>query len=212
MTTARTIDEIEFALSCQLLAIVASGGAYDAGEEWEAYRISTAAYTMLHDDVRPNSRGRAILSQIGVKRTILYAASAEPYVANVIPSSLVMLDTQNAGFVPLCWSKFREINRWLPFDDWWSTEVVFADQPFAEVGTGQSLTRKDLILSMRSQDGGSHFDTDWRNEAYRLMAQGTPTGLTVARATGYEGPLSGAHLAAVRQIGWELVVTFSMQP
>lgn len=96
----------------------------------------------------------------------------------------------------------------MSFDEWWETEAIFATPD------GQTFSRKNLVFSMRTQDGGAHFDERWENALYRVMATATDErvrrsggGLNISvGATPPEGqPIPDAHLASMRQVAWELL-------
>ena len=123
----------------------ASCRAYDAGDKWEALRLASIIYTLVHD----HKRIRSVLSQLGIKHKIVYLASG--------------LDTQSAlsqgaerhtplieyerykdrkkfpdripEFLPL--STFlamrgkQPLFRELPFQDWLETDIVFFEHKHA---------------------------------------------------------------------------------
>jgi hypothetical protein len=64
------------------------------------------------------------------------------------------------------------------------------------------LTRKELVLTLRDQEGGGHFDEELRNPAY--IAISTPDfGWKWITPDGEKPINPGAHLATMRQIAWE---------
>jgi hypothetical protein len=71
----RTRAELVSALNEQLGAIKASSAAFDAGVTWEATRLATAAYVILHDGKR---RTVSLLTQLGVKEKIPFISSSVP--------------------------------------------------------------------------------------------------------------------------------------
>jgi hypothetical protein len=144
---------------------------------------------------------------------MLFASTSEGVVdGNLIPSPLIHLDVEMFRFVPICWSPHCKVKQWLPFDAWWGEDVFIDWGPTKEIGSGNRLTRGELIYFVRSQDKGAHFDGEWRNETYQAMAQGFEAGIHITHQDRPKVPLKGANEAAVRQIGWELVTSFSSQP
>ena len=83
--------------------------------------------------------------------------------------------------------------RQLSFSEWWEKDIIAKN--------GQAhLTRKQLVLALRNQEGGGHYDDELRNPNFvgsRLaifhMSSDTPTTAQL-----------GLELAAMRQVGWEL--------
>jgi hypothetical protein len=89
----------------------------------------------------------------------------------------------------------------LSFSQWWE-ETIFTD------AGGRDLSRKNMILTLRSQDGGAHVDDSIRDEAYYWLANDANPGI---RSVGPPGspnatgrPIEHGHRATVRQIGWEM--------
>lgn len=54
---------------------------------------------------------------------------------------------------------FREQYRWLPFSRWYEQRIFHPVSQF-------TLTRKNMIFMMRSQDGGAHVDGHRSDEQY----------------------------------------------
>jgi hypothetical protein len=210
VSNERSREDVEEALSHQLLAIIASGEAYDRGEDWEAYRISTPVHTIVQDG---NRRTRSLLTQLGIKESMLFASTSEGLIeGNAIPSPLIILDTDISRFIPLCWSEYSKVQKWLAFDEWWE-EPIFVSYGLARFfGPGEKLARRELVYAMRSQDKGAHFDAEWRIAGYRSMAEGFDGSIQLNYPDGTSTPLRGANEAAMRQIGWELVASFGGQP
>ena len=75
MAWKRTVAETKEALDVQRRAIVASCAAYDNGEKWEALRLATAVYLVVHDGGKNN---KSLLTQLGVRDATKFIASARP--------------------------------------------------------------------------------------------------------------------------------------
>jgi hypothetical protein len=63
-------------------------------------------------------------------------------------------------FVPLCTyfqkrKAFFGVRR-LSFEAWWNKDIIFFEGPL-------TLTRRQLVFTLRNQEGGSHYDEEVRN-------------------------------------------------
>lgn len=194
----RSKEELLNALKEQLAALESSSAAYDAGELWEAQRLATTAYTLLHD-----GRGRtwSLLSQLGIRDQMDFLASAPPINPDNLLSDMPLVLTRltanpaSAQYLPRL-GDGTPITEWLPFADWWS-QIILKDQ------RGLSLTRKDLVLTLRDQEGGSHFDEELKNPAYISVKEGN-LGWVLVTPRGSESIDPGPQFASMRQIAWEL--------
>src|SRR5262249_6171302 len=81
--------------------------------------------------------------------------------------------------------------------DWWHQEIFRDAQQ-------RVLTRKTLVASLRDQDGGSHFDSDLTEPAYRGVAKENSAGGHFRSKAGDMPVAPGPRLASMRQIAWEL--------
>jgi len=194
----RSKQELLTALKEQLAALKGSSKAYDAGEQWEAKRLATTAYTLLHDG---SGRTKSLLSQLGILDQMKFLASAPPINPDNLASDfpLVMIrmkvNPASAKYLPLL-GDGPPLGERLPFADWW-TQIILKDQ------RGLSLTRKDLVLTLRDQEGGSHFDKELTNPAY-ISAKDGNMGWTLVTPKGDQSIDPGPQFATMRQIAWEL--------
>jgi len=88
--------------------------------------------------------------------------------------------------------------RWCAFDEWWS-EIVFKDDQ------GSTLTRGDLIRTVRDQDGGGHVDSSLESTYARLSRENSLG--WVMQKENSPTPILNAEMAALRQIGHEILKT-----
>lgn len=212
----RTKAELGRELLEQILALQASCENYDKGMHWEAKRIAAVLYVLLHDGGGPVT---SLLTQIGVKKSFEYlSTAAKPGLE--APVSLVMIRVRPLEFImydPLCFEAASEPWPWqknLAFDRWWS-EAVFMSK------SGKRLARRDLVNSMRSRDGGGHYDASLENDpvyaemkdtiatyALQIAAQNMPDAQKFFKS---EMPaMLNAHQAAIRQIAYEFLKSFGM--
>jgi hypothetical protein len=197
----RPRSEVERALEIQSNAIRSSDAAYDAGEWWEALRLATAVFIVVHDGGRRNT---SILSQLGIRGKLRFVSSGFQYSPTNRLRETHLLSTRvygdgTAEYRPLLggagWSP-----RLIQFREWWEKELIFRDGQF-------SLTRKSLTFSLRNQEGGAHFDPTVSDPNYlRFAKEQLTTPYIVARGLPPK-PILGAELASMRQISWELIKT-----
>jgi hypothetical protein len=189
--------------------------AYDAGEKYEAVRLAPIVFTIVHDGGKQHS----LLSQIGVKHDIPWMSTAR-----VISPDKERGIFRSLRYTPLIeYERFRDRKKYphripdwlpistflkmrglqpdlrrLPFEDWWESDIVFLDEEEDAV-----LTRKKLVLALRNQEGGSHYDPEVHNPNYLPLRQ------KVWMATpnyGFGWHL-GLELATMRQIAEELKIS-----
>jgi hypothetical protein len=218
----RRDNEIVDAYYTQRKALAASCEAYDRGSKWEAARLATSVFMMVHDA----GKNHSIVSQCGVGKSNWPWAATGPEIndadmSSVIGSScLLELDRTQDGnleLIPLCTYQDRHDIplhfRFPQFDEWWERDIIafeselsdplalidvrppllrrgmpslprgiphlIADnmaaaayrarpQPVLPPIRGQltRLTRKKLVLALRNQDGGSHFDPELNDPNY----------------------------------------------
>ncbi|MEO6840962.1 MAG: hypothetical protein ABI192_09360 [Bradyrhizobium sp.] len=193
----RTAEEKLAALREQLAMLDASAASYDAGTLWEAKRLATVCGNLLLD-----GRGKILplLVQLGMRSKIPFISTAREIPSNMAPRlALVLIGMGGAdgvNFTPYCKAGFSP--PWThqkKFADWW-------EQPVFGSADGRTLSRKNVVFSLRSQDGGAHFDEEWGSDLSRLIAT---TGDERLSSDGK--PIANAHLATMRQIAWELTET-----
>lgn len=193
----RSEDEVRDAFKEQMLAISASSKSYDEGHLWEARRLATAAYTLLHDGT---GRTKSILTQLKARAKLIFYSSARPLDPSLLPS-IALINMKTSGG-PWTFSAPLDGVREAP----WLHEMQFPnwyEEPIFKMLNGNVLTRKNLIFALRSQDGGSHFDGELPDNAYYYFA--TENDPRVRLVDGdVERPMPNAHLASMRQIAWEI--------
>nr|WP_315384913.1 hypothetical protein [uncultured Sphingomonas sp.] len=201
----RSPGELTEELSDQRKALRASCDGYDRGELWESKRLATTVYNLVHEDGQ-----KSLLSSLGIKKNLKFISSSKGFnleylnlgvvrggrVSPPTPLAALMLGENETIFVPMCHSVANiEWCRSLAFGKWYE-EGVF------ETSKGRVLSRKNLIYSLRSQDGGAHIDNMIKNEAYFVLRSDADDRL---RSSGK--PIPHAHYATMRQIAWEVEKT-----
>ncbi len=203
----RSRQELVVKLRNQMKALDASCASYDSGEEWEAERLSTAVFNLVHDGGDLIS----VLTQLGVKDSLKFVSSGGIAVPNGLPPpdvafpALVIFEggPGGRGFVPQLGDGPRlgkEPPNYpsLPFRDWWENQFIYQEK-----ATGH-LNRKRLVLALRHQDGGSHICTLTDGIYIHLNKGG---GWQIGREDGSTEPVSNIVGVLMRQVAWEVKET-----
>lgn len=212
MSYQRSPQELDEILQRQIGHLRRSSMLYDDGEVSEAERLAATCHILLHDPENPKSRSKSLLGQLGLKSTMMFVDESMtlPLTANTILSAidqpLIMVEagTSGAKYTPWLGRGFGQ--RTVDFDTWWNG-CAFRHR------SGDTLSRKELVSSLRDQDGGSHVDGRLTDTAYRRMSDnadelasfenGSVTIATAARKPS-SAKIGLAHWATMRQIAWEL--------
>lgn len=204
MAWKRSKQEVFEALNVQRQAIAASCKSYDEGNKWESLRLATAVYVVVHDG---GKHSKSLLTQLGIMNGLQFVASGPPHEPkNLMPQTTIVSVKLSAGghgsasaeYVPFL-DEGPEKYRLIKFSKWWEREKIFVDG-------SHSLNRRRLVFTLRSQEGGAHFDAEQQNPNYERLARESFT--TPRLMAGDEStPILGAELAMMRQIAWELMTT-----
>ena len=199
MSRRRERDRVELVqlLAEQRAALAASCENYDRGNEWEAARLATTIFTLLHDGGSVTS----ILTQLGLRSKLKFISSGKEYDRQnlAIHTPLVAVRLQGtpngpeARTVPLLNGPMNSSTRYNQFPTWWEKEPIYDDRR-------ASLTRRRLVFALRHQDGGGHVGV-LTDEAYVRMK--TKAVFYAVVGSQPEQPLY-VMTASMRQIGWEV--------
>jgi hypothetical protein len=173
---------------------------YDKGKTWEAQRLATSVYSMVHDG---GKKSKSILSQLGLRASAKFVSYSTPVnKKNLIPSNPLVIYKitvgagaeatpmlENGPFAP----------KTVQFPTWWDDEFVFYDN-------GAGLNRRRLIFSLRSQDGGAHVDAKLTDTEYIGMKLTAPKWSFVSSGKPPE-KIFGEELATMRHVAFELLKT-----
>ena len=194
----RTHDELIEELNNQLAALKASCAGYDAGDFWEAPRLATIVYTLVNDG---QSKIVSILTQLGLRNNIGFASYATPQnphnLLGWLPLCMMHLANNDCLYVPVLDQGPPDQMRTMRFKDWWG-------EPVFQNAAGNKLSRMNLVFSLRSKDGGSHYDAELPVSTYLELKT---DGLGFEFQDGSGNPtrkLQNAHLATMRHIAFEL--------
>lgn len=212
----RTTAEIEEALVEQRAFLRRSCRSYDDGNFAEARRMATAVHVILHDT---EGRTRSLLTQLGLKQTLLFVSSATS-MTDTFPklalAGVTGLPGQRAEVLPWCANSKRSPTiRHVSFGEWWGEPVFqecFYKGDGKKVELGKVLTRMKLVRSLRDQDNGSHFDRSIDDRVYVNFAIARTIGIYKTDTHGNSIPFINPHLASMRQIAWEIEETLKSVP
>lgn len=218
----RTDEEVGAALVEQRDFLRRSCEAYDAGILAEAKRIATAIYIICHDGSGTNTR--SLLRQLKLKDGLKFISTAKSLEDGAVPRTALagaMYLGGGMAFVPwfLCVNDEKPVRREVAFSRWWEETVFETVRQREIIPNGatpyiadKTLSRKNIVFFMRSQDNGSHFDRELRDEAYSAMAKWRTGFEYELGETGVFNRVPNPHLATVRQIAWELEQTLVSIP
>jgi len=206
----RSPGEIAGMFAIQRYAMEKSCAAYDSGEIWEALRLATSIYTLVHD----RGRNRSILTQLGIKDSLRFVTSVAPIEIDLFRKLSLWTPLverfhfENEGFsemIPLStWFKFKDKASpflEISFSDWWENQLIFK-------GGNAVLTRQQLVSTLRDQEGGSHYDEKLSSPHYSRAK----FVILFMRPDGSNNFSRGIELAMMRQIAWELTQTLALIP
>jgi hypothetical protein len=178
-------------------AIEASCRSYDAGNDWEAARLATSIYALIHDG---GKNSRSILTQLGLRSTMRFVSySVPPDKRNLLPSTplvLTRVGPDGGKHFPVLDQGPRG-PKLIQVRTWWELESVFSYQ-------GNLLSRRRLVFSLRSQDGGAHVDRSLTDIEYVSMKHTAPA-LVFSRPPSPPEIIRGVELATMRHVAFEVL-------
>lgn len=166
--------------------------------------MATIVYTLVHDGGR---NSRSLLGQIGYKGIPFTSSCRGIDDRNLLadePLTMMRMSSGGATHLPIK-AEFASLDggyRYLRFSKWWE-EAIFKDM------SKRRLTRKNLVTSLRSQEGGSHYDGNLSDDVYKGYKEGSQSGWMFSNGEGHSSFVAGGPLATMRQIAWEIADTFT---
>jgi hypothetical protein len=159
--------------------------------------LAVVVNILVHDHGPTTS----LLTQLGIKHLLRFRSSGHPIrkgnMLSDLPLIMMSLSDAGARYQPHLDAGPPIDPRWIPFTSWWE-EIVL------QHGDRVRVSRKDLAISMRNQDGGGHVDRELKDKGYVAFSRQVGTGFQVSDGDGRTKPMSeGPHLATMRQIAWE---------
>jgi hypothetical protein len=171
--------------------------------------MDTAIYVIAHDGT---GRTHSLLSQLGLKQKVQFVSCINPLKADTFPklalASVVGLPGGRCEVLPHCANPANmPPARHLPFSTWWDEPIFqesFWEGEHKVARLGRTLSRKNLVFHLRSQDNGSHFDGSIEQEHYVNFAISRRIGMYKLNADGESVLFLNPHLSSMRQIAWEV--------
>lgn len=181
-------------LEKQLRFLKTSCDMYDAGDKDEAIRIATVIRTVFHTTKNSTSLLMHLKSQ---HIELLSVCEKIPDGAKFWPNLTVLKLSPIEG-----WAEYTpklhtaRTKRLVSLNQWWRYETVYL------LGS-MLVSRRDLVLSAVNKDGGAHVDAKL-NAEYEEVMNGVGWKMTLnLPSEDKDIPFRNAHLAAIRQIGYE---------
>lgn len=200
----QTKEELEKVLEEQLILLRVLADSYDRGDKIAAKSIATTIRVLLHDSQTSHS----LLGQLNKKDGLFFDSSFSPKVpetGRMVVGSFygligIFVGDKSSCYVPFLDDIPQKTPAHVKFNDYWK-KVIFIDNK------KKSFTREDIVLAVANQDGGAHVDPEIE-ESYKALARENSLGWkSNINNTSWED-LKGAELAAIRQIGHEILRTF----
>lgn len=193
----QTTEQLLSQLEKQIRWLERSVSSFDEGYEDEAGRLAVVIRVLVHDTQNSHS----LLSQLGRKSVAFFDGSTPPVAGNLLSyGGLVQVSvggSKGVRFLPML-DDNPTPRGFVAFDDWWTTPI------FAKP-TGETLSRRQIILTAANQDGGAHVDPAL-DEDYKALQDGHYLGWI---SVGMDGAskMIGVEKAAIRQIAHEVLRT-----
>lgn len=202
----QTKQDLEKQLDEQLDLLKVLADAYDAGNVIVAKSIATTIRLLLHHNSRSGSY--SLIDQLGLKETKFFDTSSPK--AKISTNTIrvgsfsglinIPMGVSKQDFIPHLDDTLPEIFGYVKFDEYWN-RIIFIDQQ------NNSFTRRDIIRAVANQDGGAHVDPKIEEKYKKLARENSLGWVTVTNEKTWNN-LKGSELAAIRQIGHEILRTF----
>lgn len=170
---------------------------YDNGKESEYKRLALTLRILLHDT---SGRSKSLLGQLGMKSIKFLDTANKPLPGNTMAFCALAgmeIGPGKPRFIPHLDTHRKSAQ--LDFEVWWNG-IIFTDSK------GQSISRKELVLSVADQDGGAHVDP-FINEKYGDLSRKNSMGWRVSFNGEDLGPMRAPEAASIRQISHEVLKT-----
>lgn len=146
MAYTKNQDELRVEFHEQLAALDASCIGFDAGSQWEARRIATVIFILFHDGGR---NARSLLTQLGLKSGLEMVSCcqgwSETSSTTQMPLAMIKIGPSGASYEAVL-DGIPIPPTLLAFPRWW-------DQPVIRDTNRRKISRKNLVFSIRHQDG-----------------------------------------------------------
>jgi hypothetical protein len=200
-----TKDELRERLRETVGHMLRSAAAYDSGDESEARRLAHSIRLLVkHSD---KGQSKALLHQLGLLQGMSFLDTCGPIPKGNLmtesPMVLMEFGPNGGRFKP----RLAEVGPWARpkmrlFAEWWNMPIIRNESAKVD------FCRRELVLSVAEQDGGSHADPTL-NAKYAALSRHSEFVPVYGRSGQTERPLRPIELAHVRQIAYEIIVTLT---
>lgn len=200
MGIAQSQEELLKHLQDQIDFMIRSSKSYDQGIVGEARRLAVSIRILVHD----TNRSTSLLTQLN-KKQIAFLDTATPYNKNNALASdcltVMRLTSKGAAYIaPLSHLSPSRANIKIPFDNWWSRNIVYKDI------NNNFFTRSSIVLNVSDKDGGAHVDPNL-DEAYAKFSRFNTMGWKLFKGGISEEFNNTPVLPSIRQITYEVLKT-----
>ncbi len=206
---SRGIDDIVNETFIQLKILSHSCESYDNGLEEIARHIALSLRVLLHH----KGHSRSLFEQVKIRNMSYLDTAGDLDPRNLISEcNLVKMRIQSGdngtslSYEPLL-ADFQDIRphkvKLVLFDKWWNKNVI-------KDKDGQFMSRRTLILNVADTDGGAHVDPEL-DEIYNNFSRNNSLGWIISDGNLAEYKGVNPHLAAVRQIAYEVIETVRLK-
>lgn len=212
----KPIFELERSFIEAFERLLRASEAYDSGHLSEAPNLAKEVATFVYD----HGATISILSHLGTKDCTAFVDSSKPSaIKSLLPNRLLIsneyflidayIGFDGMGYRPLL---CRSGSKLIGFGSWWEGPVL-SRYVHASVNHREIITRRELIMYVRNEEGGAHVSGQYRrgsssDKLAHLMQGEYVDGYM--EINGGSPQTSEPHIpayATVRQIGWELEQT-----
>ena len=195
---------IDFAteLRKQMRFIQGSAALFDAGNPDESIRIAIALDVIFNDEGRYKTLPEwEDLKKVQMVSTCTKGIEKPDYML----SNLIALEiAPSSGLMRFRPSLSIKEYRLLTLEKWWKGEVIFRSKD-------TPITRRDLALWARNTDGGAHIQKKHKSYEWLFSGAGWAMELNPIGRKSRVVTAKNAHLAALRQIAFEIQQSESIQ-
>jgi hypothetical protein len=195
---ALTKDELRISLDRNIRLLIGFCRQYDDGDLDVAIYIAVALRVLLCHSEHGNSK--SLLEHLGLRSGQYFYTNAAPFNPKnlAVTSSLTaaFISSTGAQTVPILADSNLALRK-LKFSEWW-TETIIKD------ARGNTMSRFDLVSHVANTEG-AHVDSSLV-EAYMDLTRNNSLGFGFSTMT-TSGVLPPPHLASMRQIAHELIIT-----
>ncbi|WP_157210499.1 hypothetical protein [Turneriella parva] len=190
---------------------------YDQGKQYQSKNIAVVLRKLLHT----TGNQTALLKHFGMNEWRFLTSSSFRHLGpNSVPlnnSGLLAYNfsRENIEMTPqVDLSGFDREENWIQFADWWQDDIIHYVRTGKGIDLSMHLKRDDrhisrmlITLMVTDQDGGAHVDAKL-STAYAKLIREPSAGFFFKSLNGETYQIEGnIHLAMVRQIAAELIIT-----